>query len=214
MSGDVRREVARAIVEERISAAALQRRARDCPPRDEVERMVRAAAAGSSTAWDWLVRRFHARLVRAARCVGLGHHDAEDAAQATWVRLARHIGQLREPGSLLAWLLTTARREGLRIKARGRREQPVAEFPAEAAVESEPDPDPTAGVSGDAFAQALSEMPERHRRLMLTLAAEPPLSYAEIAAQLGIPIGSIGPIRRRCLDRLRDRPELRDLLED
>jgi len=70
-----------------------------------------------------------------------------------------------------------------------------------------------AAASGEVFSQALSELPERHRDLMLALAAEPPLSYAEIAARLNVPIGSIGPIRGRCLDRLRSQPALRELLE-
>jgi DNA-directed RNA polymerase specialized sigma24 family protein len=70
-----------------------------------------------------------------------------------------------------------------------------------------------AAMRSGALSQALSDLPERHRDLMLALAAEPPLSYAEISALLGVPIGSIGPIRGRCLERLRSLPALRELLE-
>jgi RNA polymerase sigma factor (sigma-70 family) len=213
MTGDPRSDMAHAVVEERMRAATDRRHSRECPVRDEVARMARAAAKGDTAAWDWLVRRFHAQLVRTARGIGLGHHDSEDAAQATWIRLTRHIGGLREPGCLPAWLVTTTRREGLRIKAKGQRELPTAEFPTEIAADSAHDPGVLATTSGGVFSQALSELPERHRDLMLALAAEPPLSYAEIAARLGIPIGSIGPIRGRCLDRLRSQPALRALLE-
>jgi len=211
MTGDLRSDMAQAIVEERIRAA--RERSRGRAPRDDVARMARAAARGDTSAWEWLVRRFHAQLVRTGRGIGLGHHDSEDAAQATWIRLTRHIGGLREPGSLPAWLVTTTRREGLRIRAKRQRELPTAEFPTDIAADSADDPGVLAATSNEVFSQALSDLPERHRDLMLALAAEPPLSYAEIAARLNVPIGSIGPIRGRCLDRLRSQPALRELLE-
>jgi len=211
MTGDLRADMAQAIVEERIRAA--RERSRGRAPRDEVAGMARAAAKGDTTAWEWLVRRFHAQLVRTGRGIGLGHHDSEDAAQATWIRLTRHIGGLREPSSLPAWLVTTTRREGLRIRAKRQRELPTAEFPTDIAADSADDPGVLAATSNEVFSQALSDLPERHRDLMLALAAEPPLSYAEIAARLNVPIGSIGPIRGRCLDRLRSQPALRELLE-
>jgi RNA polymerase sigma factor (sigma-70 family) len=213
MTGDPRSDMAHAVVQERIRTATDHHQARECPARDEVARMARAAARGDTTAWDWLVRRFHTQLVRTARGIGLGHHDSEDAAQATWIRLTRNIGSLREPGSLPAWLITTTRREGLRIRAKVQRELPTAEFPTDIAADSAHDPGVLAARRTGALSQALSDLPERHRDLMLALAAEPPLSYAEIAARLGVPIGSIGPIRGRCLERLRSQPALRELLE-
>jgi RNA polymerase sigma factor (sigma-70 family) len=213
MTGDPRSHMAHAVVEERMRVATEHHQSCERPPCDEVARMARAAAKGDTTAWDWLVRRFHTQLVRTARRIGLGHHDSEDAAQATWIRLTRHIGSLREPGSLPAWLVTTTRREGLRIRAKGQRELPTAEFPTDIAADSAHDPGVLAATSSGVLSQALSDLPERHRDLMLALAAEPPLSYAEIAARLGVPIGSIGPIRGRCLDRLRSQPALRELLE-
>jgi RNA polymerase sigma factor (sigma-70 family) len=213
MTGDPHADMAHAVVEARMRAATDHRRSRERPPRDEVARMARAAANGDATAWDWLVRRFHTQLVRTARGLGLGQHDSEDAAQATWIRLTRHIGGLREPGSLPAWLVTTTRREAFRIRAKWQRELPTAEFPTDAAADNAHDPGVLAAMRSGALSQALSDLPERHRDLMLALAAEPPLSYAEISALLGVPIGSIGPIRGRCLERLRSLPALRELLE-
>jgi RNA polymerase sigma factor (sigma-70 family) len=213
VTGDPRTDMAHAVVEERLRAASEHRRSRERAPREEVARMACAAAEGDAAAWDWLVKRFHTQLVRTARALGLGHHDAEDAAQATWIRLTRHIGGLREPGSLPAWLVTTTRREGLRIRAKCQRELPTAEFPTEATADGAHDLGVLAAMRSEAFSQALSDLPQRHRDLMAALAAEPPLSYAEIAARLGVPIGSIGPIRGRCLDRLRSQPALREVLE-
>jgi RNA polymerase sigma factor (sigma-70 family) len=212
MTGDPRRDLARTIVDERVRVAGDRRRARDRPPTEQVARMARAAAKGDAVAWEWLVARFHARLVSAARGQGLAHHDAEDAAQATWIRLTAHIGRLRDPGSLGAWLITTAQREGLRIGHRGRRERPVDELPVIASVEGDPDRELLAGLRSAALAQALGELPERHRDLMLALASEPAPSYEEISARLGVPIGSIGPTRARCLARLRREPELLEVL--
>jgi RNA polymerase sigma factor (sigma-70 family) len=175
--------------------------------------MARAAAKGDAAAWEWVVARFHTRLLSVARSQGLAHHDAEDAAQATWIRLTRHIGRLREPGSIAAWLTTTAQREGLRIRRRAPREQLTGDFEFEVAVEADHDRELLAGVRSTALERALSDMPERHRELMRALVSEPAPSYAEIAARLGVPIGSIGPIRGRCLARLRKQPELRELLD-
>jgi RNA polymerase sigma factor (sigma-70 family) len=212
MTGDPRRDLARTIVDERVRVAGDRRQGRDRSPREQVARMTRAAAEGDTVAWDWLVGRFHARLVSAARGQGLAHHDAEDAAQATWIRLTGHIGRLRDPGSLTAWLITTAQREGLRIGRRRRRERPVDELPIVTSVEADHDRELLAGLRSAALLRALGELPERQRDLMLALASEPAPSYEEISARLGLPIGSIGPTRARCLARLRREPELLELL--
>jgi RNA polymerase sigma factor (sigma-70 family) len=207
MIGDPRTDMAHAVIDERVRVASEHHRAR----RRQVERMARAAAAGDATAWDWLITRFHKRLVSAARSQGLHHHDAEDAAQATWIRLTRHIGQLRDPASLTSWLITTARREGLRIRNRAPREQLTAEFAFEVPVEAEHDRELLEALRREALQEALCDLPERHRDLMQALLADPAPSYAEIAARLGIPIGSIGPTRARCLARLRKQSVLREL---
>ena len=124
-------------------------------------------------------------------------------AQETWLRLYRHIGSVRDPQALGAWLGTTASRESLRALAGGKREEPT-------------DEELWMGTAGDdvadglahaerrqALKRALEALPPRHRTLMETLLAEPEPSYAEISDRLGIPIGSIGPIRGRCVTRLR-----------
>jgi DNA-directed RNA polymerase specialized sigma24 family protein len=50
---------------------------------------------------------------------------------------------------------------------------------------------------------ALSDLPGQWQQMLQLLMADPPASYAEISSQLGLPIGSIGPTRGRCLERLR-----------
>ena len=179
-----------------------------------LERMVRAAAQDDAAAWDWLVNRLGACVLRAARVQGLTHHDAEDAAQATWARLFRQIHRIHKPESLPAWLMTTARREGLRLRHRGTREQLMGDEPtAEVPVATDFDSALVAAACNDAIARALHGLPERHRALMRALLAEPAPSYAEVSARLGMPIGSIGPIRGLCLTRLRRDEALRELLD-
>src|SRR5215510_696834 len=86
--------------------------------------VVALASRGSQIAWDELVRRFGGLLAAVARSHRLGPADAADIAQATWLKLYRHIGDLREPQRVAAWLATTARRECLRLVT-SRREHPV-----------------------------------------------------------------------------------------
>src|SRR4051794_27008828 len=159
---------------ERLAAAARRR-----PPTDvgELERMVHRAADGDAAAWDWLVNRFKTRVLRAARAQGLTHHDAEDAAQATWTRLFRHIGRIREPGSLATWLTTTARREGPRLRDRAPSEEPMGD-PIDVSVAPDHDRELMAAARHEAIALALSELPQRHRTLMRALTTEPAPSYA------------------------------------
>jgi RNA polymerase sigma factor (sigma-70 family) len=203
--------LADAIQTDRLAAAARRR-----PPAHggELERIVRAAANGDAGAWDRLTKRFATHVHNAARATGLTHHDAEDAAQATWLRLFRHLPRLRDPRSLPGWLATTARREALRLHRRAPREEPLGDELARAVpVAADHDHRLMAAARREAIALALCGLPERHRALMHALIAEPAPTYADVAARLGIPIGSIGPIRGQCLTRLRRHPDLRELLD-
>jgi RNA polymerase sigma factor (sigma-70 family) len=166
--------------------------------------LVAAAAAGDEGAWNELVERFGGLLWSIARSYRLNAADAADVTQATWLRLLEHLGQIREPAQVGAWLATTARRECLRLlRSRGR------EVPGEAGeVEALDDPPETAALAAERDTllwAALAELPPRCQRLLRVLMASPPPSYAEVAQALGMPIGSIGPTRARCLDCLRRR---------
>jgi RNA polymerase sigma factor (sigma-70 family) len=182
----------------------------------DLERLVATAATGDQPAWQALVERFGPALIRMARSHGLSTHEAEDAVQETWMRLLRHIDTLREPRALSGWLKTTVRNESLRVRERVQRERPTAEelcadvadtttFEAQAGLD--------AAECGAAVARALDALPARHRKLMRALFTESEPSYEEVASQLGMPLGSIGPIRRRCLARLRLDGRLRRVAE-
>jgi RNA polymerase sigma factor (sigma-70 family) len=203
MNHHIAREYAHAVEAERLDAAAGRR---PPAPGDDLERLVAMASAGHRPAWNELVERFEPYLLRVARAHGLSSEQAEDAVQETWIRLLRNIGSLREPQALGGWLKVTVRRESLRIRERAQRERPTAENPWDGLADSTEDhfhgrPD-AAGVSA-AIARALESLPDRHRALMHALFADSAPSYQEIAANLGMPVGSIGPIRGRCLAQMR-----------
>ena len=186
------------------SERAFARAATPSARRDELTALVHRAAAGDERAWTLLVGRFDATVRGLARRYGLCDADRDEVAQRTWMALLRHIDRLGTHPALAGWLVTTARHECLRVLRATRREQPVDE------PEHVGEPDGM-GVDDqlleterrDALHRALGGVPDRERRLMELLMQEPPLSYDEISAALGIPKGSIGPTRGRCIARLR-----------
>jgi RNA polymerase sigma factor (sigma-70 family) len=172
--------------------------------------LVRAARAGDDAAWERLHNRFAPLLRGIARSYRLSPCDVDDVVQTTWLRLLHHIHRLREPAAVAGWLATTARRECLRVL-----QGPVRECPSddpelgEGSHFADPESEVLAAEQRVALGHALAVLPERHRRLMTMLVAEPAMQYQDVSAALSIPIGSIGPIRARSLVRLARHPELR-----
>jgi RNA polymerase sigma factor (sigma-70 family) len=179
---------------------------------ESVTQLVRRAADGDSSAWDALVSRFSGLVWAVARQHRLSDADAGDVSQATWLRLVENLGALREPEAVAGWLATTARREALRVIRLGGRQLPtdfdaVIEIPDDA-ERTDPSRFLLADERQSAMRTAFATLGEACRTLLLLLVADPPVSYAEISATLEMPIGSIGPTRARCLDRLRKSPAL------
>jgi RNA polymerase sigma factor (sigma-70 family) len=183
----------------------------DAPP---LERMLAAAASGDTSAWAALRRRYAGRLRAVARRHRLGAHDVEDVLQTTWLRLFEHADRIRDPRALGAWLDTTARRESLRILAAAQREEVTDREVAADATHLPECERVTAAERRAALESALTALPPQHQRLMAMLLVEPAPSYAQISRALDMPIGSIGPIRARCLVRLRRNQDLLGVLRD
>jgi len=172
---------------------------------NEVAGAVRRAAAGDRDAWDAIVRSFSGLVWTVANGHRLGPADTAEVLQTTWLRLLENLDRIREPERLGGWLATTARRESLRMLRLRGREVPSDD---EGVLAREPSPSPTpeeAVLDRDRdrrLWRAFSRLPDRCRRLLdLVVVLRPP--YAEVAAIMEIPVGSIGPTRARCLDRLR-----------
>ena len=171
----------------------------------EVEELVEAARAGDASAWDALVDRYLPLVSAVIRRLRLSSADADDVNQTVWLRLVENLDGLREPRALPGWLATTARNEGLRVIKRRDRDLPVD--PGGGTFDTAENPDPGDALVEDlrshALREAMLELSEKHRALLVLLLADPPLSYDDISARLGIPKGSIGPTRARALAQLR-----------
>jgi RNA polymerase sigma factor (sigma-70 family) len=181
---------------------------------DDLVTEVRNAAAGDGEAWNALVRRFSGLVWAVCRSHRLDRATAEDVAQVVWIRLVDQVASIREPERVGAWLATTTRRECLRVLRRSARETPTTDSffdrPSDE-VFADADLDVQASERDRRIWKALSRLSPSRQRLMRLLMADPRPSYDEVAAALGVPIGSIGPTRQRCLERLRRAPELAGL---
>jgi RNA polymerase sigma factor (sigma-70 family) len=173
----------------------------------DIGRLVRFAAQGDRHAWERLVDQYSRLLWAMTRDFKLAESDAADVVQATWLRLLEHIDRIEYPDRIGSWLATTARHECLRHLAAGKRVVLVQDDDVafSAAVNHQPEVDERllADERARAVRAAVSTLPSRSQRLLELLMADPPISYTEISDQLGLPIGSIGPTRGRCLERLR-----------
>lgn len=171
----------------------------------DVALLVRRAAEGDRWAWERLVDQYSRLIWAMTRDFKLVESDANDVAQATWLRLLEHIDRLKDPARIASWLAITARRECLRTLAARKRVVLVHDDAAIGDLPYEPEIDERllANERAQAVREALSRLPWRWQRLLELLMADPPASYAEISDQLGLPVGSIGPTRGRCLERLR-----------
>jgi RNA polymerase sigma factor (sigma-70 family) len=175
---------------------------------DDLRNVVLAAADGDKVAWEKLVQRFSNLVWAIMRGYGLADADAADVFQTTWLRLVEHLGRLHNPQGVGAWLATTARRESLQILRAGRRVVPTDDLARlEPAAAAAPTPE-TLWLQTERSAElwrALRTLTAQCQRLLRVLMASPSPSYAEVAAALDMPIGSIGPVRGRCLEQLRQR---------
>jgi RNA polymerase sigma factor (sigma-70 family) len=170
---------------------------------------------GDSSAWTALVKR-HQRLVYAiVMRLGLDEHSAADVFQTVFARLVQHLPRIVEPERLQGWIAVTAKREALLQLRRGRRTVSMSrdsdDDDGNAADWDFADSSPLPGDALDELQQqdrlrhALDRLDERSRTLLLLLfrADDDKVSYDEVARQMGMSIGSIGPTRARCLEKLR-----------
>jgi RNA polymerase sigma factor (sigma-70 family) len=187
--------------------------ARNDPP---VTDLVTRARNGDQPAWDALVERYAPLIWSICRRCGLGGADADDVGQTVWLHLVDQLDRLRDPAALAGWLATTTRRECLHVRRAAQRLHASGHVP-----DVEDIPDGHAPIAEDelltaerhaALREALTQLPPRCQHLLVLLLEDPPLPYAQISATLGIPAGSIGPTRARCLNKLRRHPAIAALI--
>jgi RNA polymerase sigma factor (sigma-70 family) len=172
----------------------------------DTARLVKRAGAGDGLAWECLIDRFGRLIWSITRDFKLVESDAADVFQTTWMRLVEHIDRIDHPDRVGSWLAATARNECLRSLASHKRLVLCREddsFDDHAAHWPEIDEALLAKETSEAVRAAIAHLPSHWQRLMEMLMSDPPASYAEISDELGVPVGSIGPTRGRCLARLR-----------
>jgi RNA polymerase sigma factor (sigma-70 family) len=162
---------------------------------------------GRPEAMSQLVDNTTTLLWHTARAQGLSAPQAEDVVQNTWLALVQHASGITDPQGVLKWLLTTTRREAWAVSKRARRED-VREDMGDAMPEVATTRDEPAEVVVRSQEQGLlwrhfKDLPERCQQLLRVIALADRPDYAQVADALGMPVGSIGPTRGRCLAKLR-----------
>src|SRR5580658_2729286 len=163
-----------------------------------------AAVSGDPRAWEQLTSRFGSMIMGIARGCRLNDADVGEVHQTTWLRLVENIGRIEHKERVGSWLATTARRESLRLLRKRSRIAFDRDALAHLADEDAPalDAGPLAEERASVVREAYAQLPPRCQRLLSLLSGDVPPSYKEISEMLGMPIGSIGPTRGRCLERL------------
>jgi len=181
-----------------------------------VTELVTRARNDDQQAWNALVKRYAPLIWSICRRYRLTGADAGDVGQSVWLHLVDHLDNLRDPSALAGWLATTTRRECLRVLRTAQRSPAAASV-----IDAENIPGQRTGIAEEellraerhaALHEALTHLPPHGQLLIALLTADPPVPYAQISATLGIPIGSIGPTRSRCLTELRRYPAIAALI--
>jgi RNA polymerase sigma factor (sigma-70 family) len=170
------------------------------------ERLVRECLAGNEEAWSQLVDKYKALIYSIPVKYGLPPHEAADVFQSTCMELLTRLPELREPRALPKWLMQVAHHQCYRVK---RQQQRLV------SRDAEPDlPEPETPAIAEIVVQqtqeeqmlreAMASLSPQCRRLVELLFFEtPPRPYTEVAAELGLALGSIGFTRQKCIERLR-----------
>ncbi|BCJ48677.1 RNA polymerase sigma factor [Actinoplanes sp. NBRC 14428] len=181
----------------------------DSEPDADMAVLVGKAAGGDAAAWDEIVRRYSGRVWAVCRVHRLSPADAADVFQQTWLRVLENLDSLRDPAKFGAWIGTTCRNEALAAIRRARRAQPVdTAWLLDRPGDPDDDPElPFLVADRDAeLWQAFRQLSRRCRDVLRVLVVEAEggrPSYELAAGALGMPIGSLGPTRGRCLGQLR-----------
>ena len=165
--------------------------------------LVARCAEGDREALTEMFVRQRTTVFGVARVLRLAPEDIEDLAQTTFGAFADYAHRIRSPEAVPAWFARTARHEGLRILRRQGREIPTDSVPERLWTDAEPVEDELAHRARS-LQDAIDSLPPRDRELVVFLLTRPDASYREISEAIGMPIGSIGPIRGRAFGHLRE----------
>jgi RNA polymerase sigma factor (sigma-70 family) len=176
--------------------------------------LVARCRQGEAAAWSALVRRYQRLVYAVVLRTGLDEHGAADIFQTVFSRLIEHLPRISQPERLQAWIVTTAKREALRVRQLGQRTVSMTRDDDAEGPGIEDTVADDAPLAEDALAElqqldllrhGLDRLDARCRDLLLLVFRDEDetLPYEEVARRLAMPVGSIGPTRSRCLDKLR-----------
>jgi RNA polymerase sigma factor (sigma-70 family) len=172
---------------------------------ERIARLASAARQGNEAALGAIVTELSPLLWQVARGAGLNFSDAEDVLQTVWMRLLAHLDDIHTSAALTAWLVTTTRREAWRVSAGERRQLPADNEMFSMLPDQGPGSEEQVIVDDQRriLWQAIGQLSPRCQELLRIIAFVPRPDYTAVAAELGMPTGSIGPTRARCLAKLR-----------
>jgi RNA polymerase sigma factor (sigma-70 family) len=181
-----------------------------------VSALVARVSGGDQEAWNELVERYSPLVWSICQRYQLSRQDIDDVSQSVWLLLVENIASLRQAAALPGWLSTTTRHEIFRVLRVAHRHEhddlpPDGQIPGDAdaaTIEEEL----IVAERNAALRAAFAELQPHCHDLLSLLMSDPPPAYAHISTMLGIPVGSIGPQRSRCLDHLRRSPHLTGII--
>ena len=180
-----------------------------------VAAVVVRARDGDERAWAALVERYAPLIWSLCRRYQLDTTETADVGQNVWLLLVNQLGKIRDPAALPGWLVTTTQRECGRVLGRAQRKGARLMLDTENIPDGETQTIEQGLLAAErhaALREAFTHLPPRDQQLIALLTEDPPVPYAQISIKLGIPVGSIGPNRRRCLDKLRHHPAIAALI--
>ena len=171
-----------------------------------VASLVLKAREGDPSAWSELVARFGTMIAAIGRRYRLTPPDVAELQQTTWLRLVENVNRIEQPERVGGWLATTARRESLQLlrkaaKYHSATDQMLANTPDRHLPE--PDARPIAEERETVLRATWDRLKPRCQDLLALLINDDPLGYKDLSQLLQMPVGSIGPTRGRCMERLR-----------
>ena len=170
---------------------------------ERLSQALERARAGDSGGLDEIVRELTPLLWHVARSQGVDRAEVADVVQHSWLELVSRLDGIRTPAALTAWLVTTTKREAWRLNRRRQTPvDPTTLLDAEAELR-----DPASGLIDDerdrVLWRAFQQLSERCRSLLRVVAMVERPDYSAVSEAMGMPHGSIGPTRGRCLAKLR-----------
>jgi RNA polymerase sigma factor (sigma-70 family) len=173
--------------------------------RAHIADLLEAARSGSDSAVGQIVTELSPMLWHVARATGLAAEDAEDVVQTAWTRLLQHRETIHDSTAIIGWLVVTTRREAWRVRAAARKQLPTDHEWLSELPDLAPGSEELIMLDDQrrALWLAIGQLSRRCQELLRIVAFVPRPDYQALAAELGMPTGSIGPTRGRCLAKLR-----------